>query len=508
LTHEVFYCSLIEQTPNLGGAITPAGCGQTLKIHQNARAAAQCGAPSRPPVILPFSKSAQSLDYPIKKRRKRTMRKTIAATLMAGFTSFGATIAAAETLTIATVNNADMVVMQKLSPKFKEKTGIDLNWVILEENVLRQRVTTDIATKGGQFDVVTIGAYETPIWGKQNWLTSLDDLGDSYDYKDVFEPVRNMLTVNGKLYAAPFYAESSFTYYRKDLFAQAGLTMPEQPTYADIKKFAVALHKPAENQYGICLRGKPGWGENMAYVGTLVNTFGGRWFDMDWKPQLTSPEWKEAVTFYVDILKNYGPPGATSNGHNENRALFSSGNCAMWIDATAAAGHIYNPAESKVADKTGFAKAPIAKVENGAGWGWAWALAVPNSSKKSDAAKKFIAWATSKDYVTLVGETQGWVSAPPGTRKSTYDNPEYKKAAPFGETVLKAILAADPTHPTAQPVPYAGIQFVAIPEFQGIGTQVGQSVAAALSGQSTVDQALESAQKAVERTMKQAGYIK
>ena len=414
----------------------------------------------------------------------------------------------ARKLTIATVNNSDMIIMQRLSKQFEEKTAIPVEWVVLEENVLRQRVTTDITTGGGQFDIITIGAYETPIWGKQGRLLAVDDLGDDYDYGDLLEPVRNGLSYDGKLYAVPFYAESSFTFYRTDLFQKAGLTMPEHPTYSQVKEFAAKLHDPGNRVYGICLRGKPGWGENMAFVTTMVNTFGGRWFDMSWNPQLTSPAWKEAVSFYTDLLKQYGPPGSTSNGHNEGRALFSNGNSAMWVDATSAAGYIYDKSQSKVYDKTGFTSAPIAKVPNGAGWAWSWGLAIPKSSKQADAAKQFLKWATSKEYVKLVGEKEGWTVVPPGTRKSTYENGEYKKAAPFAAFVLSAILAADPTRSTAEPVPYTGVQFVAIPEFQGIGTQVGQSIAATLSGQMSVDQALETAQKATERTMKAAGYIK
>ena len=437
------------------------------------------------------------------------MRKAATAGLglLAGLLA-GALPAQAEKITIATVNNSDMIIMQKLAPRWEAASGHELEWVVLEENVLRQRVTTDIATQGGQFDIITIGAYETPIWGKQGWLVPLDDFGDDYDYEDIFKGVRNGLSANGTLYAVPFYAESSFTFYRKDLFEDARLNMPDQPSYAQFLDFASKLHDPDNQVYGVCLRGKPGWGENMAFVGTLVNTFGGRWFDMDWKPQLTSEPWKQAITYYVDLLDNYGPPGASSNGHNENRALFASGNCAMWVDATSAAGYIFNPSQSKVADKTGFAKAPVEATANGAGWFWAWALAIPNSSKKVEAAKDFMKWATSKDYVKLVGETEGWVAAPPGTRRSTYETPAYLKAAPFAEFTLGAILAADPSRPTKDPVPYTGIQFVAIPEFQGIGTQVGQSVAAALSGQMTVEKALETAQRATVRTVKQAGYIK
>jgi len=416
-------------------------------------------------------------------------------------------MAHAETLTIATVNNSDMIIMQKLSSQWEEATGHELEWVILEENVLRQRVTTDIATGGGQFDIITIGAYETPIWGAQGWLEPVDDLGEDYDYDDIFAPVRNSLSADGTMYDVPFYAESSFTFYRTDLFEEAGLTMPDNPTYDQIAEFAETLHDPANEQYGICLRGKPGWGENMAYVSTLVNTFGGRWFDMDWQPQLDSEAWNEAVSFYVDLESNYGPPGASTNGHNENRALFASGKCAMWVDATSAAGYIFNPSESTVADTTGFTNAPTESCDKGAGWAWAWALGIPSSSTKVEAAKEFLAWSTSKEYVQLVGESEGWVSAPPGTRRSTYETEAYIEEAPFAEFVIDAILAADPADPTCEPVPYTGVQFVAIPEFQAIGTQVGQLVAAALAGNQSVDEALAAAQSSVERTMRQAGYI-
>ena len=437
------------------------------------------------------------------------MRKILYA-LSSSVIGFGLTagLAHAEDLTIATVNNGDMIIMQKLSPEWEKETGNKLNWVVLEENVLRQKVTTDIATKGGQYDILTIGGYETPIWGKLGWLQPLDDLGADYDYGDLLAPIKSGLTVNGKLYAVPFYTESSFTLYRKDLFDAAGLKMPDQPTYDQIKEFAAKLTDKSKQQYGVCLRGKPGWGENMAFLGTMINTYGGRWFDMNWKPQINSAPWKKAITDYVDLMKNYGPPGATANGFNENQALFSTGHCAMWIDATSAAGRVYDPKQSQVADKIAFARAPVAVTPSGSSWSWSWNLAIPTSSKKADAAKSFIKWATSKQYVKLVGEKEGWVAVPPGTRQSTYDLAEYQKAAPFAATVLKAILSADPSKPTKDPVPYTGVQFVAIPEFQGIGTIVGQQIASALAGQQSVDAVLNVAQKQVEREMKKAGYPK
>ncbi|SOE63807.1 sorbitol-binding protein /mannitol-binding protein [Burkholderia sp. D7] len=417
--------------------------------------------------------------------------------------------ASAATVTIATLNNPDMIELKKLSPAFeKVDPDIKLNWVILEENVLRQRATTDITTGSGQFDVVTIGAYETPQWGKRGWLTPLTNLPASYDLNDVVKTARDGLSYNGSLYALPFYVESSMTYYRKDLFAAKGLTMPDQPTYDQIQRFADKLTDKAKGVYGICLRGKAGWGENMAYVTTLVNTFGGRWFNEKWQPQLTSPEWKKAVTFYVNLLQKDGPPGASSNGFNENLTLMSSGKCAMWIDATVAAGMLYNKEQSQIADNVGFAAAPIEVTPRGSHWLWAWALAIPKTSKQTEAAKKFIEWATSKDYIEMVAKDEGWASAPPGTRRSTYVRPEYEAAAPFADFVLKAIETADPNHPTLKPVPYTGVQFVGIPEFQSFGTVVGQSISGALAGQMTVDQALAAGQATAERAVRQAGYLK
>ncbi|WP_449123330.1 ABC transporter substrate-binding protein [Pseudomonas sp. MPG01] len=414
----------------------------------------------------------------------------------------------AQTLTIATVNNSDMIRMQKLSKTFEtEHPDIKLNWVVLEENVLRQRLTTDIATQGGQFDVLTIGMYEAALWGAKGWLEPMKDLPASYALDDVFPSVREGLSVKGSLYALPFYAESSITYYRTDLFKDAGLTMPERPTWEEIAGFAEKLTKKDKEQYGICLRGKAGWGENMALITTVANAYGARWFDEKWQPEFTGPEWKNALNFYVDTMKKSGPPGASSNGFNENLALFNSGKCAMWVDASVAGSFVTDKTQSKVADHVGFTFAPHQVTDKGSAWLYSWALAIPTSSKAKDAAKQFSAWATSKEYGELVAKTDGIANVPPGTRASTYSD-AYMSAAPFAKVTLESLKAADPSKPTLKPVPYIGIQLVTIPEFQAVGTQVGKLFSAALIGQTTVDQALTAAQQTTEREMKRAGYPK
>ncbi|MDQ0668813.1 sugar ABC transporter substrate-binding protein [Pseudomonas sp. W2I6] len=415
---------------------------------------------------------------------------------------------AAETVTIATVNNSDMIRMQRLSKVFEQQhPEVKLNWVVLEENVLRQRLTTDIATQGGQFDVLTIGTYETPLWGAKHWLEPITPLPADYDVEDIFPAVRQGLSVNNTLYALPFYGESTVTYYRTDLFKQAGLAMPEHPTWTQLGEFAAKLNQPAKDQYGMCLRGKAGWGENIALLSTMANAFGARWFDEQWKPELTSPEWTAAANFYVNTLKNYGPPGVSSNGFNETLALFNSGKCAIWVDASVAGSFTTDKTQSKVADSVGFAAAPTEVTDKGSSWLYAWSLAIPATSKHKDAAKAFITWATSKEYIQLVADKDGITNVPPGTRQSTY-NAAYLAAAPFAKVTLQMMQHADPAHPSAKPVPYVGIQYVTIPEFQAIGTSVGKLFSAALTGGMAVDKALAEAQSTTEREMKRAGYPK
>ena len=415
-------------------------------------------------------------------------------------------MAHAETITIATVNNGDMIRMQKLTDEFtKANPDIQLEWVTLEENVLRERVTTDIATKGGQYDVMTIGTYEVPIWAKQGWLLPLDNLGADYDVDDLLPAIRGGLSMDGKLYAAPFYGESSMVMYRKDLMEKAGLTMPDAPTWDFIADAARKMTNRDEGINGICLRGKAGWGENMAFLTATANSFGARWFDEDWNAQFDSPAWKETLTFYLDLMNDAGPPGAANNGFNENLALFQQGKCGMWIDATVAASFVTNPDDSTVADKVGFALAPDTGKGKRGNWLWAWALAIPAGTQKEAAAKEFIEWATSKEYIELVASKEGWANVPPGSRTSLYENPEYAKV-PFAKMTLDSINSADPNNPTVDPVPYIGVQFAAIPEFAGFATQVGQEFSAALAGQQTAEEALAKAQALTNEEMEAAGY--
>ena len=425
---------------------------------------------------------------------------SLAATLM-----LTANIASAESLTIATVNNGDMIRMQGLTDDFTAKTGHSVEWVTLEENVLRQRVTTDITTKGGAFDIMTIGMYETPIWGANGWLVPLDDLSAGYDVGDLLPAMSGGLSHDGTLYAAPFYGESSMIMYRTDLMAKAGLEMPAAPSWSFIAKAARHMTDRDNEINGICLRGKAGWGEGGAFITAMSNSFGARWFDEDWNAQFDSREWSDTLNFYYNMMSDSGPAGFATNGFNENLSLFQQGKCGMWIDATVAASFVTNPKDSTVADHVGFALAP----DNGMGvrsnWLWAWALAIPAGTQKEGAAKEFIEWATSNSYIELVAANEGWANVPPGARTSLYENPNYKDI-PFAKMTLESILSADPLNSTVDPSPYVGVQFAAIPEFAGIATEVSQEFSAAYAGQQSIADALAKAQAITNDAMEAAGY--
>ena len=401
-------------------------------------------------------------------------------------------------LTIAIVNNGHMINMQTVAEAYTEATGVTLNWVSLEEGVLREQVTSDTATGGGQYDIINIGMQEAPIWGAAGWIEPLE-FGADYDVDDMLPAMRNCLSADGVLYAAPFYGESSMVMYRKDLADAAGVSIVDNDSWDNVKAAAAAMHDPDNGVYGACLRGKPGWGDNMAFVTTVVNSFGGAWFDADMKPTLDTDEWKAAIEFYVDMLGSYGPPGSEGNSFNEILALYNEGKCGMWIDATIEASFLE-------VDGVAYAQSPNAGNPVGANWLWAWAMAVPTGTDKTDEAKALIEWATSKAYIEAVGNHPdfGWGSVPTGTRTSTYAIPEFQAAAAFADAELAAINSAAPEATDIKP--YVGVQFAAIPEFPEVGSAVAQEIAAALSGAKTVDEALAASQSAADAIMQEAGY--
>ena len=281
------------------------------------------------------------------------------------------------TLTIATVNNGNMIDMQRLTDDFtKANPDIKLNWVTLEENVLRQKVTTDIATHGGQFDVLTIGTYETFRSGpRRSGCCRSTSSAPTTMLNDLLPAIRAGLSLDGKLYAAPFYGESSFVMYRTDLMEKAGLKMPEKPTWDFIRQAADKMTDKAAGVYGICLRGKPGWGENMAFLTAMPIRSARVGSTRSGSHSSTRRSGRRRSTIYVPLMKADGPPGASSNGFNENFGAVQRRQ-VRYVDRRHCRRRVDDCAkDSKVADKVGYALAPDNGLGKRGNWLWSWSLA-------------------------------------------------------------------------------------------------------------------------------------
>ncbi|MEU6082446.1 sugar ABC transporter substrate-binding protein [Streptomyces sp. NPDC047108] len=443
---------------------------------------------------------------PIQRRNgiRATLAVAAAGTLLAACAGAGGSgSSGGDTLNVLMVNNPQMVELQKLTAQhFTKKTGIKVRFTVLPENDVRDKISQDFSNQAGQYDVATISNFEVPFYAKNQWLHPLDDhiaRDKGFDQKDILEPVSESLTADdGKVYGQPFYGESSFLMYRKDVFAAKGLKMPEKPTWKQVAALAAKADGAEPGMKGICLRGQPGWGEVIAPLTTVVNTFGGTWFTKDWQAKLTAPEFVKATKFYVDLVRGHGESGAAQAGYAECLNNLTQSKVAMWYDATAAAGSL-EASDSPVKGKIGYVQAPVEKTES-SGWLYTWAWGIQKASENSDNAWKFISWASGKEYEELVGKEIGWQNVPAGKRASTYANPEYKKAASAFEAVTqKAISSADPRDPGTQPRPTIGIQFVDIPEFTDLGTKVSQEISAAIAGKQTVESALKKSQAMAEK---------
>jgi sorbitol/mannitol transport system substrate-binding protein len=404
---------------------------------------------------------------------------------------------------VAIVDNPQMQDLTKLTPSlFTNETGIEVDYSVLEEGTLREVTTRDVAAGAGQFDVIMLGPYEAPQFGSDGTLTDLtpyvsDD--EAYNVDDIIPAVRTALTADGKLYAAPFYGESSFLMYRKDVLKDEGVTMPAQPTWTQVAEIARMIDKP--DMAGICLRGLPGWGDLGASFTTVLNTFGGTWWSANedgsvGEAMVDQPEFRKALQFYVDLVRDAGEQDAASSSFNECLSQYLDGNVAMWYDATVAAG-LLEADDSDVKGKNGYAPAPVEETP-ASGWLWTWALAIPTASEDVDAAWDYISFATGPEYLKQAGTRVpgGWAAIPPGTRRSTYEIPEYEEAAAaFAEPTLDSISAAPIDDPGTTPRPgLPGVQYVGIPEFQDVGNRCTEEFSAVIAGRESIDEALANCQ--------------
>src|SRR4029079_7220356 len=402
-------------------------------------------------------------------------------------------------VSVLMVNNPQMVDLQKLTAdNFTKQTGITVNYTVLPENDVRDKISQEFSSQAGQYDVASLSNFAIAIYAKNGWVAPMDDFiakDAAFNQGDILKPMTTSLTAeDGKVYGQPFYGDASFLMYRKDVFAAKGLTMPDKPTWQQVADLAAKVDNARPGMRGICLRGQPGWGQVLAPLTTVVNTFGGTWFDKDWNAQVNGPGFTDATNFYVNLVRAHGEIGAAQAGFTECLTDLEQGKVAMWYDATSAAGSLDGQG-SPVAGKIGYVQAPV-QLTKSSGWLYAWAWALEKASKNKDDAWKFISWASSKGYEELVGSKLGWARVPAGKRASTYTNPDYLKvASSFAGPTLTAIKSADPVPRDVPPRPTIGSHFVDIPEFTDFGTASSLAIGSAIAGKESVHSALQTSQR-------------
>jgi sorbitol/mannitol transport system substrate-binding protein len=409
-------------------------------------------------------------------------------------------------INVLMVNNPPMLELQKLTAaNFTKDTGIKVNFVPKVEQDMRDTASTEFANQSGQYDVATLSNFEIPYYAKAGWVSDMQGIASdaTFDQSDVLPSMTDALSYNGKVYGEPFYGESSFLMYRKDVFQAKGITMPANPTWQQVADAAAKVDGAKPGMKGICLRGLAGWGDNLAPLTTVVNTMGGTWFDESWKAQVNTGGFKAAANFYVNLIHQHGEAGAATFSFPQCLAALQQGKVAMWYDSTAAAG-LLEASDSPVKGKIGYVAAPHDQTPN-SGWLYTWAWAIEKASKHQADAAKFVSWASSKDYEKLVANdtanasTGGPTNVPAGKRASTYSDPTYLKvASAFAQPTLDSIKNAPAANPGVQKRPYSGIQFVGIPSFTDFGLTCAKDISSAIAGSQSTDAALNACQSVAQ----------
>jgi sorbitol/mannitol transport system substrate-binding protein len=421
------------------------------------------------------------------------------------------------TVNIALANNPISQALSRIAQAEYKAEGVTVNISVLPENDLRQRLTTEASTGGTTYDIFYIGPYEAQTWARNGWLENLEPYFDRlsaqdkqwYDRPDLIKGMLDSVSLDGRAYGIPFYGESSFIMYNKELFAAKGLTMPDEPTWQQIYELAKQIHDPARGIVGFTMRGTPGWGMSGAPFVTMVNAFGGKFFDMQWNATVNTPEQRAAWEMYKKILREAGQQDILSYTYNECIALMASGNCGIYYDATSIAPPL-EASDSSVQGKLGYVMAPHDKLQKNNAWLWNWTMGLnPKTTQaKKEAAFRFMLWATSKEYIqrTITMDPSG-SSTPPASRSSTYLLPAYA-SVPYGPMTLKTLEGMDFTKPCLDPVPYVGLQYIAIPEFADAGDIMTRNLADYVVDNISLDEALRRTQQVFEAVARDGGYKK
>jgi len=313
--------------------------------------------------------------------------------------------------------------------EFEKLTGIKVNFEDLPENNAREKLTVEFTAGSSTIDVFSSSLHqERLLFAKNGWYAPLNEylsdpkaVSPDFDWPgDFFKGAVDIMTVDGKIIGMPGNMDTNITFYRKDLFDQAGMTPPK--TMDELEAAAKKFHNPPQ-MYGFVARGQKT--SNATQIDPYFRNFGGGYFDKSGNPIMNSPEDIKAVEFYAMMLTKYGPPGVTNFSWPEASALFQQGRVALYTDGAGFAGPFEDKTKSTVAGKMGYGIFPAGPAGNfpplfASSW------SIYAKSKNKDAAWLFCQWAANK--VNTLKILQGGTSV---ARVSAWNNPESRSGTPL-----------------------------------------------------------------------------
>ena len=404
---------------------------------------------------------------------------------------------AAKSITVQMQDHTATRVLQQLLPWFEAKSGVKVNLVIMPFSGMREKQLIELTSGNSTYDVIGLDYRDVAAYGEAGWMVDLykfinsKDADPALDMADFLPTAVEGLKWKGKLNGFPFYVESTMLMYRKDLYAKLGLKVPE--TWDELYQNALKLNHETNGTrdfYGVTIRGRRAVGYNDYIWNGLLKSYGGSYFDKNWKPIFNSDAGVTALEMYVKLLEDAGPLDAATQGYEEVMQTMMQGKTAQVIDATMLGAWLEDPKQSKVVGLNGWAMVPKGTVRRGNSF-FLQGVGVPKFSKNQLAAYKFIEWATSKDLQKVQIDKGAYL-----TRSSIVNSEEFRNAWPFADIMLKSLADSD--------LNYTPI----LPEWSQVADQVSIAVSSALIGEKTPKQALDEAQAAVDQIMIKAGYYK
>ena len=414
---------------------------------------------------------------------------------------------AGSAITVGVRENPTMDLIREITDEFFTlPTGIEVQFVDIPPEMTFRDFETGIV-RGPSFDALMIDPFETPQVGANGWVHDLAPFAiedEGYDLAGFIPSTIEANSTNDGLFAVPFYAESTMIMYNQQIIDDAGIDFPEAPTWQQVADIARQLD--TDETTGICLNGIAEWDQLGAALTTVVNTFGGTWWEAneDGTPgeaQIDQPDsgFRAATELYLNLATDAGPDNFTQTGFDQCNEQFQNGEVAIWYGTTAAPPSLESEG-SVMAGNVGYARAPIDQTA-ASGALWTWGLTLPIGGGRPDAGWEFIRWATSPDTIQVMAEQApgGWTDPAvvgAATRNSHFDIPAFAEATePYIDIVFDELNAADPNNPGTTPRPgLPGVQYVGIPEFQQVATDCSTELSAAVNGSIAVDEALNTCQ--------------